>query len=280
MLGPATKRPPRSRLITAVAAPTPPRATRLHGRADAAPAGDTGLLDVAAVPTSPPVMTRTTYLSVFLGLIFGACDMQGAETLDYPRVLAIALDPADPVVGEAHTATALTFEVGAELEWTLCPVYWEPSDLSCPVDEVALGTGNPITFTWPELSSAWLLAKPRGDAASPAVKRLEVDAGAVNPTVTITGKDGGPAPLGVVPGAELELGATISGLTDEERGRTVVSWYVTAGELEPARTRVDESVVFKAPDTAGEVRVIVVARETLGGTAWAAATLVVGEVAP
>ncbi len=228
----------------------------------------------------PAVMLRILLPAILLA----ACEMQPAETLDSPRVLALSLDPADPSPGAEHTARALTFEVAAEVEWAICPEAWSPTEpLSCPSGEVVLGRGNPLTFTWPDLDSAWLKASAVDGPALPAVKLLEADAGAVNPaTVTIV-----PAPAAGLPtfptslatDATLELAVDLGDLSDEDKARHVVSWYVTAGELEPARTLGNETAVYTAPGAAPSqpVRIIAVVRETNGGTAWAEATL---EVTP
>jgi len=200
-----------------------------------------------------------------------ACEMQPAETLDYPRVLALRLEPAEPVPGENHTATALTFEAGA-LTWSLCEEAWTPA-LTCPTGAVSLGEGNPITFTFPDLESAWL--KAEADGASPAVKLVEVGSGAINPTrASLVGEDG-PLPASIQPEAELALRVDLGDLTEEAQAELVVSWYVTAGTLEPARTLGNETATLTAP-ASGAVRVVAVVREQAGGTLWTEATLTVG----
>lgn len=199
------------------------------------------------------------------------CEMQPAETLDYPRVLALRLEPAEPIPGEAHTATALTFETGP-LTWSLCEEAWTPT-LTCPTGAISLGEGNPVTFTFPDLESAWLKAEAEG--ASPAVKLVEVASGATNPdTAVLVGKDG-PLPPGVEPEAELALRVDLGELSDEKKAELVVSWYVTAGTLEPARTLGTEEAILTTP-ASGSVRVVAVIREQAGGTTWAEATLTVG----
>lgn len=204
-------------------------------------------------------------------LALTACEMQPAETLDYPRVLALRLEPADPTPGETHTATALTFETGP-LTWSLCEEAWSP-DLTCGSGAIVLGNGNPVTFQWPDLESAWL--KAEANEVAPAVKKVEVDSGAVNPTVaTIVGADG-PFPTSAQSKAELALRVDLGELNDEEKAALVVSWYVTAGELEPAKTLGNETATLMLPDR-GEVRVVAVIRQKEGGTTWAEATLTVG----
>lgn len=206
-----------------------------------------------------------------LPALLAACEMQPAETLDYPRVLALRLEPAEPVPGEVHTASALTFEAGP-LSWSLCESAWTPT-LSCPTGAVALGEGNPLTFTFPDLESAWL--KAEGEGASPAVKKVEVGSGAANPsTATIVGADG-PLPGSLEPTSELSLGVELGDLSDEQKADLVVSWYVTAGTLEPARTLGTEPATLTAP-ASGTVRIVAVIREQAGGTTWAEATLTVG----
>lgn len=228
----------------------------------------------ATVPSFIPALTA----------LLVACDMQPAEILDYPRVLAIALEPADPVPLAEHTARALTFEVGAELEWAICPVFWSPTDLSCPTTPLVLGRGNPLTFTWPELERGWLKATPVDGSASPAAKLFEADAGAINPSATLVTSTGEALPARVAPSAELSLAVDLGELPEEVRQRVVVSWYVTAGTLEPARTRASETATWTAPAAPPPVpvRLIAVLRETKGGTSWTEATLTVGpsEAAP
>ena len=52
----------------------------------------------------------------------------------------------------------------------------------------------------------------------------------------------------------------------------VVSWYVTAGTLEPQRTLGSEVATLEMPEE-GEVEVIAVVRESGGGTGWARTVL-------
>lgn len=199
--------------------------------------------------------------------------MPPAEVLSSPRVLALRTEPAALAPGEPHTLTALTYEVDAELAWSWCQVAWAPTDPpSCPTGQIALGEGNPLEVTLPDAPSGWLLAAPTDDAALPAVKRLDAEGGATNPeVVAITAGD---APLtSVGPGASIALGVTTGG----DPAALVVSWYVTAGTLEPARTLASETATLEAPGEPGPLRVIAVVREPAGGTAWAEATL---DVAP
>lgn len=210
-------------------------------------------------------------LAIPLAAVLIGCEMQPAETLDYPRVLALRLEPAEPVAGEVHTASALTFEAGP-LTWSLCESAWTPT-LVCPTGAVSLGEGNPVTFTFPDLESAWLKAEAEG--ASPAVKLVEVDSGATNPaTATLVGKDG-PLPPGIEPEAEVALRVDLGDLSEEAKAELVVSWYVTAGTLEPARTLGTEEAILTAP-ASGSVRIVAVIREQAGGTTWAETTLTVG----
>jgi len=232
----------------------------------------------------PRVTLRTIWLNILPLLLLAACEMQPAETLDTPRVLALSLDPADPSPGAEHTATALTFAVGGELEWALCAEAWAPTEpLSCPSGETALGRGNPLTFTWPDLDSAWLKASAVDGPALPAVKLIEVDAGAINPpTVAIVPASASmlpTLPTSLATKATLELTVDLGDLSDEDKAKHVVSWYVTDGKLEPARTLGTETAVYTAPDaaTSQPIRIIAVVRETKGGTAWAEAAL---EVTP
>lgn len=199
--------------------------------------------------------------------------MPPAEVLSAPRVLALHTEPAALAPGEPHTLTALTFEVDAELAWSWCQVAWAPSDPpTCPTGQIELGEGNPLEVTLPDAPSGWLLAAPLDGAALPAVKRLDSESGAANPEVTaITSGD---TPLSsVAPGASIALGVT----TDGDPAALVVSWYVTAGTLEPARTLASETATLEAPTEPGALRVIAVVREQAGGTGWVEATL---DVAP
>lgn len=199
------------------------------------------------------------------------CEMQPAETLDYPRVLALRLEPAEPAPGEVHTASALTFEVG-QLTWSLCEEAWTPT-LTCPTGAITLGEGNPVSFTFPDLESAWLKAEAEG--ASPAVKLVEVDSGANNPTTANLVGETGPLPPSLEPEAEVALRVDLGDLPDETKAELVVSWYVTAGTLEPAKTLGTETATLTAP-ASGSVRVVAVIREQAGGTTWAETTLTVG----
>jgi hypothetical protein len=216
-------------------------------------------------------MNRVVYRALPFMFALAACEMQGAETLDYPRVLALRLEPGDPAPGETHTATALTFEAG-DLTWSLCAAPWAP-DLSCAPGAIPLGTGNPLQFEWPDLESAWL--KAEASEASPAVKKVEVGSGAVNPsTAVIVGADG-PLPAAASAEAEVALKLDLGDLSEEEKAALVVSWYVTAGTLEPARTLGTEAATLTLPKS-GSSRVVAVVRQKEGGTTWAEASLTVG----
>jgi len=209
-----------------------------------------------------------------VGIVSGTgCDMAPAEILEAPRVLALRTEPAALAPGEPHTLTALTFAVEAELDWSWCDVAWSPTEPpSCATGQIALGQGNPLVATLPEADSGWLLAVPLDDSALPAVKRLEVGSGAANPVVSGITTNAGTTTTVVAPGSTVELRAQ----TEGDAAQLVVSWYVTDGTLEPARTLASEAATLEAPSAPGPLRVIAVVREQAGGTGWAEATLDVG----
>lgn len=195
--------------------------------------------------------------------------MQPAETLDWPRVLALKTEPAVLVPGAEHTLTALLFDVAATIEWRACAVAWVPDEPpSCPTGAIALGQGNPLEVVLPaELDDLWLAASPTWGEALPAVKRLVADAVATNPEVL------GLVSTPLTPGAPTELRVALADMSNAQD--LVVSWYTSAGVLEPGRTLASEPAVLEVP-AAGPVRVIAVVRDTGGGTGWTEATLEVG----
>lgn len=220
-------------------------------------------------------MRNVQIVTLFSVTVLAACDMPPAEVLDAPRVLALRSEPAELAPGEAHTLTALTFAVDAELAWSFCQASWAPTEPpSCPTGALALGLGNPLVATLPE--DGWLLAAPVDASALPAVKRVEAGTGADNPVVrAVTATSRAPEPgapiASVAPGASLDVRAEVDGDPD----RLVVSWYVTGGTLEPARTLASEPATLVAPSAASSepLTIIAVVREKAGGTGWAEARL-------
>jgi len=202
--------------------------------------------------------------------------MPPAEVLDTPRVLAIRTEPAALAPGEPHTLEALAFGVEAPLVWSACPVAWRPTDPpSCPDDQaLTLGQGNPLSVTLPsDLTSLWLRAEPVDGAALPAVKRLEADTEAENPRVSaITTADGRPPTSATIDEA-IELAVGLEG--DVDGSGLVVSWFVTAGRLEPARTLASERATL-VPDAPGPLDVIAIVPAPSGGVGWASAPREVG----
>ncbi|MCC6623613.1 MAG: hypothetical protein IT385_20310 [Deltaproteobacteria bacterium] len=222
-------------------------------------------------------MTVHLPVSTLLALtpLFAACDMEPAEVLDAPRVLAVRTEPAALSPGEPHVLEALAFtppdRAPAELAWSACPVAWRPTDPpTCPDDgAITLGRGNPLTATLPsELDSLWLRVEPVDGAALPAMKRLEAGVEAENPSARGVATPAGELPGTITVGAPLELVITLGG--DADPSALVVSWYVTAGELEPARTLASDPATLVA-DAPGPLEVIAVVREPGGGTAWTSA---------
>jgi hypothetical protein len=215
-----------------------------------------------------PRVKGLPFIIVTVGLC-AACDMGGAEVLDAPRVLAVKVDPASFTPGGSHALEAFGFDVEGEFRWAFCPTAWAPTEpLSCPVGAVELGAGNPLTVDLPAVPSGWL--KVEAEGALPAVKKLEAEVTAENPRVRGLVGETGPLPEAVAP---LEV---VGLKVDFEDGQAVegfvVSWYVTAGTLEPQRTLGSEVATLEMPEE-GEVEVIAVIRESGGGTAWARTAL-------
>jgi hypothetical protein len=207
-------------------------------------------------------------------VVFGACDMREVEVLDAPRVLALRSEPAELAPGEPHTLSALVFDVATPPTWSLCPEAWSAADPpACPSEAITLGQGNPLVVPLPaDLDAAWL--RVDGAGALPAVKLLEADSGAVNPNARGLLAGGAALPATVAVGDTLALQVDLDGAVDA--GEVVVTWYITAGELEPARTLGDEPATLTAVDP-GPIEVYAVVRTKAGGTTWAEARL---EVAP
>jgi len=209
---------------------------------------------------------------------FGGCEMKPAETLDSPRILAIRTTPAALSPGQAHVLEALGFEVPGPIAWAYCRDAWQPTEpLSCPSGAVALGEGNPLTVTMPEgVTSLWLKAEASDGAALPAVKLVSGDSGAQNPEVQGVVGGSGALPTGVAAGAAQVVKVELGGEAAPAADKLVVSWYVTAGELEPAVILASETSTWTLPMVGGVARVIAVVREKAGGTGWAEAELTVG----
>jgi hypothetical protein len=176
--------------------------------------------------------------------------------------------------GEPHVLSALVFDLEDALHWSFCAEAWRPTDPpDCPSGAVALGRGNPLVTTLPELDSGWVLASPLDGGALPAVKRLESGTEAANPEVS---------GILVETSPESREGVALRVVLAEGRDPTtlVVSWYVTAGTLEPKRTLASEAAILTAPEPAAAPRVIAVVREEAGGTGWTETTLELGAPRP
>jgi len=207
-------------------------------------------------------------------IIVGACDMREVEVLDAPRVLALRSEPAELAPGAEHTLSALVFDVAEAPTWSLCAEAWAPADPPvCTSGAVTLGQGNPLVVTLPaELDSAWL--RVDGAGALPAMKLVEADSGAVNPTVGGLLAGGAALPSAIGVGDTLELVVALEG--EVAAADVVVTWYITAGELEPARTLGDEPATLTGVEP-GPIDVFAVVRTKAGGTAWTSARV---EVTP
>ncbi len=218
-----------------------------------------------------------------LVLTLAACEMPPADVLDGPRILAIRTEPTGFVPGEPVTVAALTWAIEGDVTWSACPVAWAPADpVRCPAGPaLPLGTGNPLTFTPPPETPGtgwWLLAE--GGDAIPAGRRLDPEpdgeATLVNPPdfdlITAPGAPEAPETLTLTPAFD----AVAPPL---DPARIVISWYVTAGTLEPARTVGLDPATFTWPEdgTRPRVAVIAVARDLDGGTTWSSTVL---EVTP
>jgi len=222
------------------------------------------------------VLANNSCLVLIVAIGAAACDMPSAEILDAPRVLGLKSEPANLVPGGEALLTALVFDAPASLDWSLCEAAWAPTEpLSCPTGAIALGSGNPLSITWPEsLTSAWLQAVPGDGGALPAVKRVEVGTAADNPTVVAIATLAGPLPTTLAAGATTDVVVTFPEATAS--GQLVVSWYTTGGKLDPGRTLGNEAATLVAPMVAGPMRLIAVVREKAGGTSWTEATLTIG----
>jgi hypothetical protein len=204
--------------------------------------------------------------------------MAGAEVLDAPRLLALQTTPATFTPGETHRLEALAFQVPGDLRWSFCATAWAPTEpLSCPTGAVELGTGNPLEVDLPDLPSGWLLAEDAEGQALPATKKLEAGVETENPGVTGLTSDGQPLPANLAPLGVLPLAVAFDPMTDASE--LVVSWYVTAGTLEPRRSLGSEAATLTAPEAApesGDLEVFAVIRDADGGTAWTKARLAIG----
>ncbi len=124
------------------------------------------------------------------------------------------------------------------------------------------------------VESLWLRADATG--ALTAVKRVAADGPEANPRLdAILTSEGAELPAAVGVGAVLGLRARLDDTVDPTQ--VVISWYTTAGKIEPLRTLGSASADFTAPDAPASARLIAVCRDTEGGTCWAQATL---EVTP
>ena len=239
-------------------------------------------------PRPEPRLALRRGLWLASALTLAACEMAAADVLEGPRLLGVRATPAAFVPGEAVTVEALAWDLaGEDLVWSACPVAWAATDpITCPAgDALPLGEGNPLTFTPPVASPRtgwWLLVE--GPGAIPAGRRLDPEpdgeATILNPPAfaLTRGEDpaGAPGALTLTPSFEDPDPPTAPPL---DPSRVVISWYVTAGTLEPARTVGLAPATFTPPDGGAEapVTIVAVARDVDGGTTWSSTTL---EAAP
>lgn len=199
--------------------------------------------------------------------------MLPAELLDRPRLLAIRAQPAGWTADETVTLDVLAWDVDSPVRWSTCPTAFAPTDpVSCPdAGGVELGEGESVSFT-PGAANDTLWVKAEADGALPAVRLLKRDETVTNPPLLgLEQADGAPLPAEVTAGAEISLVPSFVDGTDGSQ--TVTSWYVTAGELAPARTVGAEPATWSLGPLEGSdvdsVTVVAVSRTTSGGTAWA-----------
>jgi hypothetical protein len=213
-------------------------------------------------------------LSAIVGAsLLAACEMLPAELLDRPRLLAIRAQPAGWSGDEPVALEAFAWDLEGPVRWSTCPTAFAPTEpVSCPGDAGAeLGEGAVVTFSpGADVDAIWV--KAEADGALPAVRLLRRDPSITNPPLLgLSGAEGAALPDAIAPGETLSLAPRFVDGTDGSG--IVTSWYVTAGELEPARTVGDEVATWSIGDLGAEdgdfVTVVAVSRTTAGGTAWA-----------
>jgi hypothetical protein len=205
--------------------------------------------------------------------------------LSGPRVLAIRAEPRVLPSADAPdapvTLEALVHE-GTTFEWQLCAAPWQGTDsgasLACATGAVAMGSGNPITFTPPDDLDSFYVLLEAGEAL-PAVLRLtrSSDAALPNPEVTaIRKQDGSALPKTVVAQEALSLEVTATNPADTE---LVATFFTTGGGFDPWRSVLPSGSTLTAPAEPGPFTITAVIRDTAGGVGWRTETLEVSGAA-
>lgn len=210
-----------------------------------------------------------------MGFSLLGCEMLPAEVLSAPRILAIRATPPVWRAGARLELEALVWNVDAEVVWSACPTAWAPTDpISCPSGAaVSLGRGNPHAVEL-DVAGGELWLKAEAGTALPAVQLLKVDSQASNPVLEgIFAEGGAPLPTSASPGVDVALAVVFADSSVADN--VVTSWYVSGGELLPARTVGTTPTIWTMPDAPSDapLTLIGVSRAVAGGVTWTVRTL-------
>lgn len=256
-----------------------------------------------------PKMSGALWAYALANLV--ACDDNFVpyNQVDGTRVLGIGAEPAELSPGRSARLSALV--MGAEtFRWSWCPVTLGPSaGQACALEEVEISTSSTAVLTWPTDAESLCNAAAAADAPQDG---LRLDCQAERPAITVrlvvqgSGEsvtalwplvigrpdrspnqnprlvevqaDGARLEDGaaMIPGRALPLTAVAAPDAAEAGESLKITWFVTGGEVERARTAYDpggdpstlETNTWTLPTSGADAALHLVIRDDRGGVSW------------
>lgn len=219
-----------------------------------------------------------TFLGLCVAWAATACqaDDSRPSLLDTPRVLAVRTDPVALPAGGVGVVEVLAHDA-TQVQWRGCATPWTAdADPACRTGAWPLGAGASVNVAVPAgLGTLYLRIDANGPngPAPPAVARWSAFASGTNHPVQVTAVETGQLLDAASAGGRLVLRAASATAANVEQTRT---WYATAGDFLPWRTRGATPTTWSAPAQAGKAVLVCVSRDGLGGVGWSKWDLNVG----
>lgn len=207
-----------------------------------------------------------------------ACQSDGSRPslLDAPRVLAVRMEPVALPSGATGTVEVLAHDVTGVV-WQGCATPWTAqAEPACRTGAWPLGTGAKLTVPVPAgLTTLHLRVDAHGPSgqAQPAIARWSAQAAGSNPEVLVAAVAPTVGLLAAPVSGQLAMRGSTPGGASASATHT---WFATAGEFLPWRTRGESATTWSAPTVAGPVTLVCVSRDGLGGVGWHQWSLDVG----
>ncbi len=188
-------------------------------------------------------------------------------------------DPVALPSGATGTIEVLAHDVTVAV-WQGCATPWTAqAEPVCRTGAWPLGTGTKLTVPVPAgLTTLHLRVDAHGPSgqAQSAIARWSAQAAGSNPGVLVSAV----APTVGLHEAPLSGQLAMRGSTPGGASASAThTWFATAGEFLPWRTRGESATTWFAPAVAGPVTLVCVSRDGLGGVGWTQWNLHVGSTA-